>query len=361
MQVKPTQLEPGCVLLNDVIGKTKYPIIPKQTVLTEKHIEILKGFLVKSVDVDHCLANGEPFEPKPSKEDEDNPIILENESISFESHFLQTVEAYKHVYNQIRSGLPINILEVRKLLIPLLERTDDLDRFIKRIHLFGNKKDYIYFHSVSVGLLSSYLARKLQLEKPEWIQIGLAGLLSDSGMAKIDQRLFYKEGPITKEERENQVTLHSTYSYRLVESLNTLTQEAKLGILQHHERLDGSGYPLGVNFGKIHKYAQIIAVSDVYHAIVSDRLYKEKKSPFKAIEELETYRIVKFRSEIVRHLTNAIVDLEVGDKVRLSDQRIGQVMFVDPELPVRPIVSIEHTKEMVSLKHTPNLHIEEVL
>ena len=119
----------------------------------------------------------------------------------------------------------------------------------------------------------------------DWFQIGLAGVLADSGMSRLNPNWLIKGTELTIQEFK-EMKKHPTYSYQLVENITALTKAAKLAILQHHERLDGSGYPLGVKADKIHPYAKIIAIVDTYHAMTSERAYKPKKSPFKVMEEM---------------------------------------------------------------------------
>ncbi|WP_068675934.1 HD-GYP domain-containing protein [Oceanobacillus sp. Castelsardo] len=365
MQVKPSQLVPGCIVLKDVYGKTKTPIVPKNTVLTEKHIEILKGFLIESITVASDLNDGTTFNPLPVEKEVNEEKSYDKKTssteIPFSQHFLKVVSNYKQLYQEIQSGLHLDILRVRKLITPLLERIEEVDQFVHVLSKFGNRNEYLYIHSVAVSILASYLARKLNYEKTEWVQIGIAGLLSDSGMAKIDQNIVFRKGEIYKGEYENEITKHPTYSYRLVEPISTLKDEVKLAILQHHERLDGSGYPLGVKMEKIHKYAQIIAVCDVYHATISDRLSKEKKSLYQAVEELEKDRITKFNSKLVNRFAQLMINLKIGAKVKLSNQQVGEIVYMNPSYKTRPMVRMDQTNEIIALQNFPNLYIEEKL
>lgn len=355
MQVKPSQLVPGCIVLKDVYGKTRSPIVPKNTVITEQHIEILKGFLVEFITVATNLNDGTTFNPLPVEEDHK----IESTEIPFFQHFLKVVSHYKELYQEIQGGLQLDILHVRKLIIPLIEKTEEVDQFVHLLYKFQNKNEYLYIHSVAVAILSSYIARKLGFEKTEWMQIGIAGLLSDLGMAKIDQNIVFRKGELYQGEYENEVKKHPTYSYRLVEPIPLLKDEVKLAILQHHERLDGSGYPLGVKMEKIHRYAQIIAICDVYHAMISDRLNKDKKSVYMAMEELEKDRITKFNSKLVDQFVAYMVNLSVGTKIKLSDQQIGEVVYMDPSYKTRPMVLIDQTTEIIALHNLPHLYIEE--
>ncbi|WP_156289948.1 HD-GYP domain-containing protein [Oceanobacillus salinisoli] len=363
MQVMPSQLVPGCILLKDVWGKTNHPIIPKNTVLLDIHIEILKAFLVDTVEVSTQLNNGELFEPESVDAASEEEQITGNQwdtdktKSPFQNHYEEAVKGYKELFKSWQSGMSLDILHVRKLIIPLLERTEDIDEAVTLLHQYGKKEEYLYYHSVAVAILSSYLARKLGYSKGEWLQIGIAGLLSDSGMSRIDPKIVFKKGSLQQHELE-EIKKHPTLSYRLVEQTSSLTAGVKLAIIQHHERFDGSGYPLGVPMDKIHKYAQIVGICDSYHAMTSERLYKAKQSPFKVIEELQKSEFTKFDSAIVHKFVSSIADFPIGTKVRLTNDQTGEIIFIEPSKPTRPIVKLDGTGEIISLQNMPNVHLE---
>ena len=91
-------------------------------------------------------------------------------------------------------------------------------------------------------------------------------------------------------------------------------------------------YSLGLTGDKIHKYARIIAISDMYHAMTSERLYKEKQSPFKVIEEIEQDQFSKLDPEIVRSFIRNLANFSIGTKVRLSNKKNAEIVFIDPEI-----------------------------
>ncbi|SEP58210.1 HD-GYP domain, c-di-GMP phosphodiesterase class II (or its inactivated variant) [Virgibacillus subterraneus] len=363
MRVEPSQLVPGCVLLNNVIGKSNRPIIPQHTVLTEEHITLLQKFLVETVDVSATLAEGEVFKPRfvekeevKKKEHSSKKQNLE----SFEDHYKNAVDDYKKLFTKWQSNLAIDMPEVRKILIRLLERMDDISRAVYTLHHYATKEDYIFHHSVAVGILSAYLARKMGFEKGEWLQIGLAGALSDCGMARLDDAIVTKTGSLTYSDYQ-EIKKHPTYSYRYVEKIPTITKEVKLAVLQHHERMDGSGYPIGLSKDNIHIYARIIAVCDTYHAMTCERLYKDKQSPFNVIEKLQSDQFSKLDHQVVQTFINSLANFSIGTKVRLSTNQLGEIVFVEERYPTRPMVRVEETNEIVTLKNKTSLFISEII
>ncbi|MEN2766775.1 HD-GYP domain-containing protein [Ornithinibacillus xuwenensis] len=365
MRVSPSQLVPGCVLLRDVKGKTNKPIIPQKTVLTEKHIMILSKFLIEEVDVSERLAEGTVFKPKGKKEEitkTDHKIEDSNQPItnrSFEEHYLYVVENFKKLFKGWQNTVPIDNLAVRNLILPLIDRMDDIGSAVYALHQYADKKDYFYHHCVSVSILSAYLGKKMGYQKGEWYQIALAGLLSDAGMARLEDFAFIKEGILTKEEKL-EIRNHPTYSYRMVENISSIPYTVKLAVLQHHERIDGSGYPLGLSHEKIHGYARIIAVSDIYHAMTSDRYYRKKQSPFQVIEELQKEQFTKLDPRVVQVFVDSIAKFSIGTRVSLSNEQVGEIVFIEHKHPTRPIVRLDNG-EIITLSNNKNLFINEIL
>ncbi|MCC2250131.1 MAG: HD-GYP domain-containing protein [Bacillota bacterium] len=366
MQVSPLHLIPGCVLMKDVEGKTSRPIIPKQTVLTEQHIVVLQKFLVKTVHVSPKLADGSEYQPKEEEMQQRKSDLLETNlreetsSLPFAAHYQLAVKQYKALFVSWQNGSAIDITQVRKLIIPLLGRMKDISQAIYTIHHYATREDYFFHHNVAVAILSAYLGYKTGYAKGEWLQVGLAGFLSDCGMARIDPAIVKKHHFLTTEDLL-EVKKHPTYSYRLTEKLPTIKQAVKQAVLQHHERMDGSGYPLGLSKGKIHRYARIVAVCDMYHAMICDRLYKEKQSPFKVMEKLRQEQFSKLDPDVVHTFVQGITNFPVGTKVKLSNAMIGEIVFTDANKPTRPMIRLQDNDDIMALQNHPTVYIEEIL
>ncbi len=366
MRVKPSSLIPGCVLLKEVRGKTNRPIILKNTILKEEHITILEKFLVESVDVSSTLSNGDSFLGKPVQPKEKQHMKKQNsidneKSLPFAESYLNVVAAYKQQFQKWQNGMPIDISVVRKLIIPLLECTETIEaEKIYRLHTYSTQEDYMYFHSVAVSLLSAFIGRKMGLSKGEWLQSGIAGLLSNCGLVKVDDSILNKKGTLTEDEWKA-IKNHPTYSYRMIEHLPIITAAVKLGVLQHHERLDGSGYPLGITNEKIHVFAKIIAVSDTYFAIISNRIYAKAQSLFHAIKTIEKDRYMKFDAQVVNVFIDNFVHFLIGKKIILSNGKHGEIVFIETTKPTKPMIRIEPDEAIISLDQMPELYIEEII
>ena len=150
MRVQTTQLREGYILLNDVPGKSGHAIMRENTVLTAEHIEILEKFLVPTVEVTTTPVYSEEtlkIEKQRVKDVEkkvEQTPPEEEEVLSFDKHYLEVVASFKKEYLQWNSGVPIDIANVRKMIIPLLNRVEDLDIEVYTLFDFVEPEDYIY-------------------------------------------------------------------------------------------------------------------------------------------------------------------------------------------------------------------------
>jgi HD-GYP domain-containing protein (c-di-GMP phosphodiesterase class II) len=351
------QLQEGCILAEDVLGKTKKTIMPKNTVLTPALLNVLEKFLIEEVCVEPVLANGNPFRPAELFGQHDGDNTSNEQPISL---YLKAVQKYKKAFQSWQSGSPIDIGEIRDIIIPLFDRFVHNRKELLTLYRYATKEDYLYHHAVSVGLLSGFLAKQLDYSKGDCYQIVLAGILSDCGMAKVDQRILAKKSALTTSEYE-EVKRHTVFGYRMVQKITSLKEGVKLAVLQHHERNDGTGYPFGIRDRQIHPYSKIVAVADVYHAMTSERLYRRKQSPFKALEKIQVEHFGKLSMEAIQILLDSLINFHIGTVVKLSNGEMAEIVFMQREAPTRPIVKIVDKDEFLSLSEHRDIYIEEVI
>ena len=258
---------------------------------------------------------------------------------SFDTLYIEAVTTFKKEFMKWQSGMKVDIVTLRKITLPLVDCVIDDRSFLPLLNEYSKPKDYLYHHSIAVGIISGAIAEKMQLSKGQVLQLSMAGVLSDSGMSKIDVKIREKAAFLTNNEF-NEIRKHTIYSYQMVKDIPILKVEMKMAIFQHHERLDGSGYPRGEKMEDISILSQIIAVADVFHAMTSERIYRAKESPYKVLEMIREEGFGKFDIKVVEALTDLIADIPIGTKVRLSNGELGEVIFVHRDSRVRPIVKM---------------------
>ncbi|WP_226086311.1 HD-GYP domain-containing protein [Mesobacillus sp. S13] len=360
MRVLTDNLKEGCILAEDVLSKTNRPIMNKKTVLSEYLIDILNVFLIKEVDVEKTMVNGLPFQGPSLGSDKKAGLNSIEGGEAFIDLFLQAKQSFKKEFISWQSGMQIDIAKLRTIIVPLIEQAEMTSSDIFNLHHYSTKTEYIYDHPLAVGIISAFIAKKLNYSKGDTTQIALAGILSDCGMAKISPTLLNKNTTLTVDEFE-EIKKHPTYSYQMVKNSPLLKDGTKVAILQHHERMDGSGYPFGEKANRIHPFAKILAVADSFHAMTSERIYKPKHSPFKVLEMINEELFGEFDITALKALSSAIMNFSVGTKIRLSDGQAAEIIFVEEKNPARPMVKLLETDQILALEKNRYLHIEEFI
>ncbi|NIK12772.1 HD-GYP domain-containing protein [Alkalibacillus almallahensis] len=355
MKVHPQQIVPGCLVTKDVIGNTVTPIIPRNTVVEPIHIQVLEKFRINEVEVANKLVTGEEFEAKELTEEEQQSL----QKLPFFEHFVDVVKETRIIFENWDYRTPLDSKKIRELILPLTEQAEDKRDVILKLHHYNDPKFYMYYHMVAMAVISTYLAKRLGYDESERHSVALAAYLSDLGMLKSQKDVYLKERSLDYNEYE-QIQKHPIESYRLLEK-EPFNQDVKIAVLQHHERLDGSGYPLGVKMDKLHRFAKILAVADMFHAMTSERMYRQKQSPYKVIEEMRKDQLTQLDMEVLNELVRCFVNFGNGTEVKLSNSEYGTIVFTDERYPTRPLVRLRKDKEILNLIDEKDLYIEEIL
>ena len=185
--------------------------------------------------------------------------------------------------------------------------------------------EYTFKHSLDVATMSMIIGKRCGFSEKEIHDIGISGLLHDIGKAKIPAEILNKAEKLTDQEFEI-MKQHSLMGYGILKGKGELSDEIKRGVLQHHEKIDGSGYPMGVTGEKISLFAKIISVVDIYDALVTERPYKKAYTPRDAVEmimsmtsELDIYVMKRFMESIILYPVGSDVMLSNGEMARVVE------------------------------------------
>lgn len=185
--------------------------------------------------------------------------------------------------------------------------------------------EYTFKHSVDVATMAMIIAKKHGLKDGEIRELGISGLLHDVGKSKIPNEVLNKPGRLTDDEFAL-MKQHSLFGFEILKKRNQFSDGIVRGVLQHHEKMNGKGYPLGVPAEKIHKYARIISVADVYDALVTERPYKKAFSKRDAVEmimamtsDLDIDVMQSFLNSVILYPVDSVVELSNGEKAKVVE------------------------------------------
>ena len=194
---------------------------------------------------------------------------------------------------------------------------------------------YTYTHSVNVAILSIMTARSMQMNEKMVTEVGMGALLHDVGKIRVPQEILNK--PEGLEDYEFEIMKeHSWLGYEIVKENYTLSAYTKNIVLKHHERLDGSGYPFGIEGDKMEPYVRIVALCDVFDAMVSDRCYREQLPVHEVLEIVTSQLNIKFDSKVYQHFIKNVTVFPPGSVVQLNTGEVGIVLRPNPNFPSRP-------------------------
>lgn len=199
--------------------------------------------------------------------------------------------------------------------------------------------DYTYYHSVNVAVLSIVIGVALEMDKEELCNLGFAGLLHDIGKVFVNKDVLNKASPLTVDEFE-EMKKHSLLGCEHIKKGYGLSTTAYMGILDHHEKYEGGGYPNNIKGERISKFGRIIAVADVYDALTSDRPYRKALLPAEAMEYIMASNMTLFDPKIVEVFAKKIAPYSIGTCVKLSCGKTGIVLENFEELCMRPRIRI---------------------
>ncbi|NLM06253.1 MAG: HD-GYP domain-containing protein [Tissierellia bacterium] len=337
------EVEDGMILAEDVVDEvTGNVLMPKDSVLDFASKNRLENYHVHSVLI-------------VDTNDEEKDSILMNAVLTESYNAIE--EELVGIYEDLKSGKEIYFSEDDNKFEILSREAAEENDILSQLYLLKNKDDYTYNHGMGVGVLAAKLGGWLNLSANDIKKLSIAGTFHDIGKVKIDDSIVFKRGPLTDEEYE-EIKKHPQHSYDIVKEYSDYDQDILDAIHHHHERLDGSGYPHGLKGDEISMFARIIGVCDVYHAIISNRVYKPKDSPFKAARILRESSFQHLDPYVVRVFLDNISRFYVGNKVLLSDGRKGTIVYIDQVDRDAPVVKVG--EEFIDFKVRRDIKILEI-
>ncbi|MDR3598655.1 HD-GYP domain-containing protein [Clostridium sp.] len=241
------------------------------------------------------------------------------------NEYTKQEKKYFNSINTIAEELIENVLANKNVLLSLVD--------------IKSMDNYTYAHSVNVAVISLILGISLNLSKQNLTYLCIGGLLHDVGKSFIPSEILQKPDKLTPEEFEI-IKKHPRHGYDFLNRFFSLSSHIKLITLQHHERFDGLGYPMGIGGENINYLARIVIIADVYDALTSDRSYKRAMCPSDALEYLMSNSGTLFDHNILDVFCRIIIPFPNGTIVSLSNGDVGVVEETIPSFPLRPIVKI---------------------
>ncbi|MCM3783230.1 HD-GYP domain-containing protein [Neobacillus mesonae] len=197
----------------------------------------------------------------------------------------------------------------------------------------------LYEHSLNVCIYSLVLGKALGYEHKKLMELGLGALLHDIGKTQIPAEILQKPGKLTNDEYEI-VKNHTVYGFKLLKDEPGIPLISAHCALQHHERLDGRGYPQGLAGSEIHEFGKLIALTDSYDAMTTNRIYQNALLPHQAVEMLFAGSGTQYDQKMLELFRDYAAIYPVGLTIQLNTGETAVVVRIHPKAPQRPVVRV---------------------
>lgn len=370
MRINVAHLVPGMITAEDVYTYSNQLIIPKHTVLNDKAITRLEFYSILAIRIvedprdvptagDYCEEPEIQEEVGTQEELPYSQVIQSSPQFQkFKKDYEESLHDFETDLNDIvEKGSEIDVQKVMKDTVELFHEESTTFGFF---HMLLNMRDYddtTYAHSINVALICNVLAGWLGFSDEDKEIATLCGLFHDIGKLAIPDEIVKKTAQLTDEEY-TAVKKHTLEGYNILKPQN-INNHIKNAALMHHERCDGTGYPLGLTRERIDRFAKIVAIADVYDAMTAARCYRGPMCPFTVIEIFEKEGFQKYESEYILCFLENVVMTYINHRVRLSNGMTGDIVFINKQHLSRPMVKCK--EGFIDLFEHKDISIEEIL
>ncbi len=363
------KLEPGMIVGSDVLNYDNKTVIAKGTKLSQTLITRLELYGILSIYVEDAPAASEEKAEEASSGEKQSAPLPEDVSHLEKLKESELFKEFKNDYEENKKSLEFHVSEMVNKNVevdPVMLLEGPLDMISKAgsrasvidmLHAMRGFDDSTFAHCMNVALLNYVVADWLKWNKSDMEMAMMCGILFDIGKLKVSRDILNKKTPLSDTELK-EVRRHAGYGYQILKDKN-LPDHIKNTSIMHHERADGSGYPLKLKIEKIDLFARLTAVTDVYDAMTSARVYRAPICPFKVVEIFENEGLEKYDPDIIMTFLKNVTYTYIQNKCRLSDGREGTIIMLNTGEYSRPVVKCGNT--FIDLAKHKELSIEELI
>jgi HD-GYP domain-containing protein (c-di-GMP phosphodiesterase class II) len=339
-------LQPGMIVGKTILSEAGQVILDENIALNDSLIQLLAAWKITEVHIS-----------VPPESENVSELFRKNQSIA--ATHSEIVETIKTAFEKIRYLREVPIEQLKELAGRCIDSLLSTSCVLYQLVTIRDTDDYTFMHSVNVGVTAGVIGKWMNLSGAPLHDLVLAGLLHDVGKTQIPLPILNKPGKLTPAEMYV-MKKHAPLGYELLNEKCQLPETVLSGVLQHHERMDGSGYPENLAADSIGMIARIIAVADTLDAMTSNRVYRAAVTPFSVIHEFSSLMFNKLAPEVITVFLENINASLLGSIVRLSDGSTAKVIYIDKDHLDRPTVQTPDG-QYIALGKKRDLQICEIL
>ena len=268
------------------------------------------------------------------------PVSEENRFEFVEKAYYEYQGFIADVYTKYVTRKELNLQAISDRVKEMCDFIRENKKFVLRIQPTQENRDknYLVVHSMRSTVYAVVIGLQLKFPIHKLIELGVSCILHEIGMVRLPPQLYMGNKALTPVEK-NAILTHPVISYNILREFS-FPLNICLGVLEHHERENGEGYPRKLSKEKISIYSKIIAVACSYEAVTAPRPYKEARDAYSGILDIMKNQGKQYDETIIRALLFSLSLYPIGLYVLLSNDKIGQVIDVNPENPKYPIVQL---------------------
>lgn len=317
----------GDVLAENIYNQKGITLVAENTVMNE---------YIKNKLIEIGVSNVWIYQPTELLGQQEETSIVKNQVTKT---YKNTIIKVKQFLYELSLGCPLDFQLIKELSGSIFKEIDQSSSIIECLNEIKSADEYTYTHCVNVAFYSMLTAKWMNLPEETIKEIVQAALLHDIGKTKIPCNILNKKGKLTTEEFEL-MKEHPRFGYEMLKDVEEIGDDILKAVLQHHERIDGSGYPNQLKAEEISLYTKIITVADVFDAMTQDRVYKKKVSPFESFQMFLTTGIGIYDTKVLTAFIKHMAVFYVGTKVLLNNGEVGEIVYVPPQDITSPVINI---------------------
>jgi putative nucleotidyltransferase with HDIG domain len=346
------QVVPGMVTARDIFSRNDQLVLAKNIVLEPNMIAKIMFYAIQSIHV---------YQPEEQTREATSYYERIQKSTEFKNFHL----AYKEVLHEIKDSVnqmikfnrQIDEAQLINSIKNLVKKGKGRYHFLELIYCVHEYDEMTFVHSINVALICNIFAQWLHMDDEDCDTLTMCGLMHDVGKMAVPKDILDKPGKLTKEEYDV-IKEHPEQGYLMLLKQN-VDPRVRLAALSHHERYDGSGYPLCKTGDTIHPFAMITAIADVFDAMTSNRVYRNAICPFSVLQMFEEEGKHRYDIAVALPLMERIAEIYINHTVLLNNNEQGEIIMVNCHALSRPVIKVGDV--FIDLSKHLDLKIEAVI
>ena len=351
-----SEIKEGMVTASDTYTDKGFLVLPKDTIITKSIINKLVNNDVLMVEIAEEISANEDVAITTIADT--SAVTNTPEYKQFVENYSKTVDNFKDKMNDVvNKSSPIDVDDLVSDTVRIVETSSSSLSIFSMLSTLKNYDDSTFNHSLNVALICNIMGQWLKLPKEDINLLTSCGLLHDVGKLLIPEEIICKPGKLSDSEYAT-IKTHSKLGYELLKNKN-VDQHIQYAALMHHEKCDGTGYPLGLKGHQIDWCAKIVTIADIYEAMTAKRVYRGPLSPFTVISSFEQDGLQKYEPKYLLLFLENVVNSYVNCKVKLSNGTEGDIVYINKVNLSKPM--IKTSDNFIDLSKDSSISIEQIL